>query len=69
MGKHSDVNSGMAGGKFKGEKPRALSVEAESKVKTVLTLYDQQWSIQEICKVTKMSRGEVELILELNNRG
>ncbi len=45
-----------------------LSREAESKVKTVLTLFEQQWTIPEICKVTKMSRGEVELILELNNR-
>jgi len=45
-----------------------LSRESESKVKTVLTLFDQKWTIPEICKVTKMSRGEVELILELNNR-
>jgi DNA repair exonuclease SbcCD ATPase subunit len=51
-----------------GRKPAVLSREAESKVKTVLTLFDQKWTIQEICKVTKMSRGEVELILELNNR-
>jgi chromosome segregation ATPase len=51
-----------------GGKPTVLSREAESKVKTVLTLFDQKWTIQEICKVTKMSRGEVELILELNNR-
>jgi len=46
----------------------AVSRESESKVKTVLTLFDQKWTIPEICKVTKMSRGEVELILELNNR-
>jgi DNA repair exonuclease SbcCD ATPase subunit len=45
-----------------------LSKESESKVKTVLTLFEQKWTIPEICKVTKMSRGEVELILELNNR-
>ena len=62
------AKTGEGPGKPVGRKPAALSVEAESKVKTVLTLYDQQWTIQEICKVTKMSRGEVELILELNNR-
>jgi DNA repair exonuclease SbcCD ATPase subunit len=45
-----------------------LSKEAQNKVKTVLTLFEQKWTIPEICKVTKMSRGEVELILELNNR-
>jgi len=50
------------------DRPSLLSREAESKVKTVLTLFEQQWTIPEICKVTKMSRGEVELILELNNR-
>jgi len=55
--------------KSRGEGPSLLSREAESKVKTVLTLFEQQWTIPEICKVTKMSRGEVELILELNNRG
>ena len=49
-------------------KPRTLSRESESKIKTVLTLFDQKWTIPEICRVTKMSRGEVELILELNNR-
>jgi chromosome segregation ATPase len=48
--------------------PTLLSRESESKVKTVLTLFEQKWTIPEICKVTKMSRGEVELILELNNR-
>jgi chromosome segregation ATPase len=48
--------------------PTLLSKESESKVKTVLTLFEQKWTIPEICKVTKMSRGEVELILELNNR-
>ena len=57
--KPGGVKSGSKGG---------LSREAESKVKTVLTLFDQKWTIPEICKVTKMSRGEVELILELNNR-
>ena len=46
----------------------SISRESESKVKTVLTLFEQKWTIPEICKVTKMSRGEVELILELNNR-
>jgi chromosome segregation ATPase len=45
-----------------------LSKEAQNKVKTVLTLFEQKWTIPEICKVTKMSRGEVELILELNKR-
>lgn len=58
---------GIAGQSSK-ERPGALSREAESKVKTVLTLFDQKWTIPEICKVTKMSRGEVELILELNHR-
>lgn len=48
--------------------PKKLSRESESKIKTVLTLFDQKWTIPEICRVTKMSRGEVELILELNNR-
>lgn len=56
----------------KGKQPAAsggtLSKEAQNKVKTVLTLFEQKWTIPEICKVTKMSRGEVELILELNNR-
>ena len=47
-------------------KPTTLSRESQSKVKTVLTLFEQKWTIPEICKVTKMSRGEVELILELN---
>ncbi len=59
---------GTAGGK-KGaseDRPTLLSREAENKVKTVLTLFEQKWTIPEICKVTKMSRGEVELILELN---
>jgi chromosome segregation ATPase len=50
------------------DRPTLLSTESESKVKTVLTLFEQKWTIPEICKVTKMSRGEVELILELNNR-
>ena len=50
------------------DQPTLLSRESESKVKTVLTLFEQKWTIPEICKVTKMSRGEVELILELNNR-
>ena len=50
------------------DRPTLLSKESESKVKTVLTLFEQKWTIPEICKVTKMSRGEVELILELNNR-
>jgi chromosome segregation ATPase len=50
------------------DQPTLLSKESESKVKTVLTLFEQKWTIPEICKVTKMSRGEVELILELNNR-
>jgi len=45
-----------------------LSKDAKNKVKTVLTLFEQKWTIPEICKVTKMSRGEVELILELNKR-
>ena len=49
-------------------KPTTLSRESQSKVKTVLTLFEQKWTIPEICKLTKMSRGEVELILELNNR-
>ena len=53
---------------FARAKGGAVSRESESKVKTVLTLFDQKWTIPEICKVTKMSRGEVELILELNNR-
>jgi DNA repair exonuclease SbcCD ATPase subunit len=57
-----------AQGVQKGGKTQALSREAQSKVKTVLTLFEQKWTIPEICKVTKMSRGEVELILELNNR-
>ncbi|MGQ9615420.1 MAG: SpiroCoCo family coiled-coil protein [Spirochaetota bacterium] len=48
------------------DRPTLLSREAENKVKTVLTLFEQKWTIPEICKVTKMSRGEVELILELN---
>ncbi|MFW6138477.1 MAG: hypothetical protein ACOC7U_04815, partial [Spirochaetota bacterium] len=47
-------------------KAAAVSQESENKVKTVLTLFEQKWTIPEICKVTKMSRGEVELILELN---
>jgi chromosome segregation ATPase len=50
------------------DRPTLLSRESESKVKTVLTLFEQKWTIPEICKVTKMSRGEVELILELNKR-
>ncbi len=58
----SDSGAGAKG------KQAALSRESESKVKTVLTLFEQKWTIPEICKVTKMSRGEVELILELNNR-
>jgi len=53
-------------GEGKGQKK--LPREKENKVKTVLTLFDQKWTIPEICKVTKLSRGEVELILELNNR-
>ncbi|MBN2322543.1 MAG: hypothetical protein JXQ30_02315 [Spirochaetes bacterium] len=52
----------------KGAAGGILSKEAQNKVKTVLTLFEQKWTIPEICKVTKMSRGEVELILELNNR-
>jgi len=56
---------GAAGSGSKG-KTAAVTRESESKVKTVLTLFEQKWTIPEICRVTKMSRGEVELILELN---
>jgi chromosome segregation ATPase len=59
---------GKGGGNTEKDRPTLLSKESESKVKTVLTLFEQKWTIPEICKVTKMSRGEVELILELNNR-
>ncbi len=59
---------GKGGSKTEKDRPTLLSRESESKVKTVLTLFEQKWTIPEICKVTKMSRGEVELILELNNR-
>jgi hypothetical protein len=69
MGTGAGAKPASVSDKTRGKKTTALPVETESKVKTVLTLYDQQWTIQEICKVTKMSRGEVELILELNNRG
>jgi len=55
-------------GTLQGEKAGKSSRESNNKVKTVLTLFDQKWTIPEICKVTRMSRGEVELILELNNR-
>jgi len=65
MEKHDGL---VAAGAEKGTVKGKVSREAESKVKTVLTLFDQKWTIPEICKVTKMSRGEVELILELNNR-
>ncbi|UCB45182.1 MAG: hypothetical protein JSV25_13340 [Spirochaetota bacterium] len=57
--------AGIPGAQKEG-KPATLSRESQSKVKTVLTLFEQKWTIPEICKVTKMSRGEVELILELN---
>jgi chromosome segregation ATPase len=57
-----------AKGKAREDRPAVFSRESDSKVKTVLTLFEQKWTIPEICKVTKMSRGEVELILELNNR-
>jgi DNA repair exonuclease SbcCD ATPase subunit len=60
--------AGGGGGVGTKDGPTLLSRESESKVKTVLTLFEQKWTIPEICKVTKMSRGEVELILELNNR-
>jgi len=63
--KTAGIPGAKSGGKTTGAE---LSRESESKVKTVLTLFDQKWTIPEICKVTKMSRGEVELILELNNR-
>jgi DNA repair exonuclease SbcCD ATPase subunit len=66
MEKQQAGGSSVEGGKPSGR--GKLSREAESKVKTVLTLFDQKWTIPEICKVTKMSRGEVELILELNSR-
>jgi DNA repair exonuclease SbcCD ATPase subunit len=63
------TGSGSSGGdQFSKGRGGSLSRESETKVKTVLTLFDQKWTIPEICKVTKMSRGEVELILELNNR-
>jgi DNA repair exonuclease SbcCD ATPase subunit len=65
----SRPGNGEAGGTAASKDgPTLLSRESESKVKTVLTLFEQKWTIPEICKVTKMSRGEVELILELNNR-
>jgi len=66
MGRSRDGGDGGAAASKDG--PTLLSRESESKVKTVLTLFEQKWTIPEICKVTKMSRGEVELILELNNR-
>jgi chromosome segregation ATPase len=65
----SGTGTATAGGRnTDDDRPTLLSKESESKVKTVLTLFEQKWTIPEICKVTKMSRGEVELILELNNR-
>jgi chromosome segregation ATPase len=62
------VSGASVGDQFSKGRGAPLSRESETKVKTVLTLFDQKWTIPEICKVTKMSRGEVELILELNNR-
>jgi hypothetical protein len=35
------------------------------KRETVIKLSHQGWSVQEISRVTQLSRGEVELILEL----
>ena len=71
VGELSDLPGGDADTE-RGKRPAVsrepLSKDAKNKVKTVLTLFEQKWTIPEICKVTKMSRGEVELILELNKR-
>ena len=62
-----DVGSGLAAESGKGPAV-PLGGPAPSVREVVLKLAQQGWRVEEIARTTKLSRGEVELILEMGTR-